>query len=171
SSDADNNYAPAYFQKGLLLYLNDNFQQSVDAFENYEKLVPGSPRGQVYRAKALYGMGKYEESMNILQAVLAADANNGEANKYMAYNYVKQKDFDKAETYFNKVKPEDLNSEDYMMWSTIYTDKKDYAKASDLLNKSLVIDSTDENTYFEYGKALFSAQNYADALPRFSKAI
>jgi len=29
-------------------------------------------------------MAKYDESMNILQAVLAADPNNGEANKYMA---------------------------------------------------------------------------------------
>ena len=72
---------------------------------------------------------------------------------------------------FNNVKQEDLNSEDFMMWSTIYTDKKDYAKASDLLNKSITLDSTDENAYFEYGKGLFAAQNYADALPKFSKAI
>ena len=171
AADADNNFAPAYFEKGLLLYLNDNFQQAVDAFNKYAQLVPGSPRGEVYRAKALYGMQNYDESMGILQKVLSADPANSEANKYVAYNYIKKKDYDKAESSFNNVKPEDLNSEDYMMWSTIYTDKKDYTKAGDLLNKSLVLDSTDENTYFEFGKMLFAAQNYADALPKFSKAI
>jgi tetratricopeptide (TPR) repeat protein len=175
ATDADNNFAPAFFEKGVLLYLNDNFKMAIDAFERYGQLVPGSPKGKAYIAKAKYGEGNYDESMALLQEILAADPSNSDANKYMAYNYIEKKDYDKAEDSFSKVKPEDLNSEDYMKWSKIFSDKRNFSKAYELLDKSLSMDSVDENTYFEYGKALFSdttnANHYAAALEKFSKAI
>ena len=58
-----------------------------------------------------------------------------------------------------------------MKWSKIYTDKKIYAKAYELLDKAISMDSNDENVYFEYGKALFNEQKYADAILKFNKAI
>lgn len=171
SADADNNFAPAYFEKGLMFYLLDKFSDAIEAFERYDKLVPGSPRGKTYLAKSYYGKGEYDKSLGILDEVLAKDADYSEANKYKAYVLIEKKEFDKAEEYFKKVKPEDLNSEDYMKWSKIFTDKKEYSKAYELLDKAISMDSSDENVYFEYGKAYFGEQKYADAILKFNKAI
>ncbi len=171
SAESDNNFAPAFFEKGLMFYLLDKFTDAIEAFERYDQLVPGSPRGKTYLAKAKYGKGEYDEALSILNEVLAIDPNYSEANKYAAYVYIEKKQYDKAEEYFQKVKTEDLNAEDYQKWSKIYVDKKEYAKAYELLDKALALDAEDENTYFEYGKAFFAEQKYGDARVKFGKAI
>lgn len=171
SSEADNNFAPAFFEKGLMFYLLDKFTDAIEAFERYDQLVPGSPRGKTYLAKARYGKGEYDEALTILNDVLAIDPNYSEANKYTAYVMIEKKEYDKAEQYFKKVKEEDLNSEDYQKWSKIYVDKKEYSQAYAMLDKALALDENDENTYFEYGKALFAEQKYGDARVKFGKAI
>ena len=171
SSEADNNFAPAFFEKGLMFYLLDKFTDAIEAFERYDLLVPGSPRGKTYLAKSYYGKGEYDKALGILNEVLAKDPEYSEANKYTAYVMIEKKEYAKAEEYFKKVKVEDLNAEDYQKWSKIYVDKKEYSKAYELLDKALALDADDENTYFEYGKALFAEQKYGDARIKFGKAI
>ncbi len=171
SAEADNNFAPAYFKKGLIFYLLDKFNDAIEAFERYDKLLPGSPRGKTYLAKARYGKAEYDEALGILNDVLAIDPNYSEANKYAAYVYIEKKDYTKAEEFFMKVKQEDLNSEDYMKWSKIPADKEEYAKSYELLDKAINLDSNDENVYFEYGKTLFKEKKYDEALLKLNKAI
>lgn len=171
SAEADNNFAPAFFEKGLMFYLLDKFTDAIEAFERYDMLVPGSPRGKTYLAKSYYGKSDYDKALEILDEVLSRDADYSEANKYKAYVLIVKKEFEKAEEYFKKVKTEDLNSEDYMKWSTIYTFKKEYSEAYQLLDQAVSIDSNDENVYFEYGKSLFNEQKYAEANLKFKKAI
>jgi tetratricopeptide (TPR) repeat protein len=171
STDADNNYAPAFFKKGLIFYLLDKFTDAIEALERYDQLQPGSLRGKTYIAKAKYGQGKLDEALTILDEVLIKDPSYSEANKYKAYVLIDKKEYSKAEEFFNKVKPEDLNAEDYSKWARIPLANKDYAAAYALLDKALALDANDENVYFEYGKALFAEQKYADALVKFNKAI
>lgn len=171
ATEADNNFAPAFFEKGLMFYLLDKFTDAIEAFERYDQLVPGSPRGKTYLAKSYYGKGDYDKALGILDEVLAADAQYSEANKYKAYVLIEKKDYANAESFFSKVRPEDLNAEDYQKWAKIPLDKKEYAAAYSLLDKALALDANDENTYFEYGKAYFAEQKYAEAKEKFSKAI
>lgn len=171
SSEADANFAPAFFEKGLMFYLLDKFTDAIEAFERYDQLVPGSQRGKTYLAKSYYGKADHDRAMQILDEVLAVDANYSEANKYKAYVLIEKKEFASAEEHFAKVKTEDLNSEDYMKWSKIYTDKKEFPRAYELLDKATSLDENDENVYFEHGKALFNEQKYADAILKFNKAI
>lgn len=171
ATDADNNFAPAFFEKGLIFYLLDRFNDAIEAFERYDQLQPGSLRGKTYLGKSYYGKGELDKALGILDEVLAKDANYSEANKYKAYVLIDKKDYAQAETYFNQIKTEDLNAEDYGKWYKIPLDKKDFFGAYQLLDKALAIDSNDENVYFEYGKALFAEQKYGDALLRFNKSI
>lgn len=171
SSESDNNFAPAFFEKGLMFYLLDKFGDAIEAFERYDVLVPGSPRGKTYLAKSYYGKGDYDRALEILNEVLAKDPEYSEANKYTAYVMIEKKDYTKADEFFAKVKPEDLNSEDYTKRAKIHVDKKEYSEAYSDLDKAVELDPNDENTYFEYGKALFAEQKYADARLKFSKAI
>lgn len=171
SSEADNNFAPAFFEKGIIFYLLDRYNDAIDAFERFDQLQPGSLRGKTYLGKSYFGKGELDKAQGILNDVLASDANYSEANKYMAYTLIDKKDYTQAENFFNKVKPEDLNAEDYSKWAKIYIDKKEYSKAYELLDKAVAIDPNDENVQFEYGKALFNEQKYADALLKFNKAL
>lgn len=171
SSEADNNYAPAFFDKGLMFYLLDKYNDAIEAFERYDVLQPGSLRGKTYLAKSYYGKGELDKATGILNDVLAKDPAYSEANKYMAYVLIDKKDYTGAETYFGKVKAEELNSEDYSKWYKIPLDKKEFPAAYALLDKAIALDPNDENVYFEYGKALFNEQKYADALLKFNKAI
>lgn len=171
STEADNNFAPAFFEKGLMFYLLDKFTDAIEAFERYDQLVPGSPRGKTYLAKSYYGKGDYDKALEILNEVLAKDPEYSEANKYTAYVMIEKKQYDKADEYFAKVKPEDLNAEDYQKRAKIHVDKKEFSEAYKDLDKAIEIDPNDENTYFEYGKSLFAEQKYADARIKFGKAI
>lgn len=171
SSVADNNFAPAFFEKGLMFYLLDKFSDAIEAFGRYDQLVPGSPRGKTYFAKSYYGKGDYDKALEILNEVLAKDPDYSEANKYAAYVYIEKKEYAKADEYFAKVKPEDLNSEDYTKRAKIHVDKKEFSEAYADLDKAVELDPNDENTYFEYGKALFAEQKYGDARIKFGKAI
>lgn len=171
STEADNNFAPAFFSKGVIFYLIDKFNDAIEAFERYDKLVPGSPRGKTYLAKSYYGKGELDKAMGILDEVLAKDPNYSEANKYKAYILIEQKKFDEAEQYFSNVKPEDLNAEDYTKWQLIYKEKKEFSKAYELLDKAVSLDSSEQNTYFEYGKTLFADTNYSKAVGYFLKSL
>ncbi len=171
SAEADNNFAPAFFEKGLMFYLLDKFTDAIEAFERYDQLVPGSPRGKTYLAKSYYGKGEYDKALGILDEVLAKDPDYSEANKYKAYVLIEKKDYTNADAFFDKVKPEDLNSQDYTKREKNHLDKKDYSYAYADLHKAVTLDVNDENTYFEYGKALFAEQKYAEAKEKFTKAI
>ncbi len=171
ASEADVNYAPAFFEKGIIFYLLDKYNEAIEAFERFDILQPGSLRGKTYLGKSYYGKGELDKALGILDEVLAKDPNYSEANKYKAYVLIDKKEYSKAEEYFGKVKTDDLNSEDYYKWAKIYIDKKEFSKAYELLDKAVALDATDENVYFEYGKALFNEQKYADALLKFNKSI
>ncbi|HJY64526.1 MAG TPA: tetratricopeptide repeat protein [Ignavibacteria bacterium] len=171
ATDADNNFAPAFFEKGLIFYYLDRFVDAIDAFERYDKLVPGSPRGKTYLAKAYYGKRDCERSKQILDEVLAKDPNYSEANKYYAYCLIENKEYEKALEYFNKIKPEDLNAEDETKIATIYISLKEFSKAYEHLDKAILMDSLEANTYFEYGKAYFGEQKYTEANEKFAKSI
>lgn len=171
SSEADNNFAPAFFEKGLIFYLLDKFTDAIEAFERYDVLQPGSLRGKTYLGKSYYGKGEYDKALTILDEVLAKDPNYSEANKYKAYVLIEKKDYKGADSYFEKVKPEDLNAEDYTKRAKIHVDQKEFSEAYGDLDKAISLDANDENVYFEYGKALFAEQKYAEALEKFNKAI
>lgn len=171
ATESDNNFAPAFFEKGLIFYYLDRFNDAIESFERYDKLVPGSPRGKTYWAKAFYGKRDIEKAMEILNEVLAKDSNYSEANKYYAYCLIEKKEYSKAESYFEKVNPEDLNSEDWIKKAEIHLKKEEFPLAYEDLNKAVSIDSTEPNIYFEYGKALFGEQKYQEALEKFNKSI
>jgi len=171
ATDSDNNFAPAFFEKGLIFYYLDKFNDAIEAFERYDKLVPGSPRGKTYLAKAYFGKRDCEKSKQILDEVLAKDPNYSEANKYYAYCLIESKEYGKAEQYFEKVKPEDLNSEDWIKKAEIHLKKEEFSQAYDDLNKATSMDSLEPNIYFEYGKALFAEQKYPEAVEKFNKSI
>jgi tetratricopeptide (TPR) repeat protein len=171
STEADNNFAPAFFERGLIFYLLDRFNDAIDAFSRYDQLMPGSSRGKTYLAKAHYGKGEIDVAMGLLEQVLSADPSYSEANKYYAYCLIDRKDYSEAESYFNKVNAEDLNAEDYYKWSKIYLDKKEFAKAYELLDMAVSKDPEDPNVFFEYGKTLFNEQKYPEALDKFRKSI
>lgn len=181
----DPNYADPYFESGLILYLSDQIDLALESFDKFAQLKPGSTKGKTYIAKCLYAQGLRAEGLNkkedaekyftdamqLLDSVLTVDPKSNEANKYKAYIYIERKDYQLALDYFNKVDEKSFDSEDWRKIAQIYVNQKEFYKAYDYYNKSLASDSTDENTYFEYGKAQFNNAEYESSLRNFDKSI
>lgn len=168
---ADPNFAEAYYEQGLILYLSDKLEQALDAFTKYSTLKPGSTLGLIFYAKTQLALGKLDDAMTLIDQVLSTQPSNSEANKVKAAIYIEKKDYQNAQNYYNKVKPEDLNSEDQMNIGKIYTNLKDFPNAYEHFGSAIKMDTTDENAYFEYGKAQFSNQEYEASIVNFNKAI
>ncbi|MFI5144072.1 MAG: tetratricopeptide repeat protein [Ignavibacteria bacterium] len=168
---ADPNFSEAYYERGLVLYLAEKLEQALDDFTKYSDLKPGSTLGLTFYAKTQLALGKLDEAMTLIDKVLTTEPNNSEANKVKAAIYIEKKDYQNAQSYYNKVKPEDLNSEDQMNIGKIYTNLKDFPKAYEHFQSAVKLDSTDENVYFEYAKAQFSNQEYEASIVNLNKAI
>lgn len=183
--NTDPNFSDAFFYQGLILYLSEDIKLALESFNQFAQLKPGSTRGKTYIAKCKYALGLRAESLNkkeeaaacfdeamaLLDSVLTVDPKSNEANKYKAYIFIERKDYQTALEYFNKVDEKEYDSEDLRKIAQVYVSQKDFPKAYDYYKKSLAQDSTDENTYFEYGKAQFTNQEYEASMVNFSKAI
>lgn len=192
--NADPNYSEAYLGKGKILYFGGKYQDAAESFKKYSLLMPGSQEGNSYYAKTLYAQGTYliernqaeqggeklNEALKILQDVLMNDPKSIAGNLYTAYIYTEKADLDetnkndylnKAVEFFSKVSLKDYDLEDLQKLAKVNTSLKNYDEADKYFNMAVVKDSTDYETYYEWGKSLYKSEKYDEALVKFQKSI
>ncbi len=192
----DPNFADAYLGKGKIMYFGNKYQEALEAFKKYSQLMPGSQEGNSYYAKTLYAQGsyyaqrnqtdqaneKFTEALKILDEVLKSDPRSITGNLYTAYIYTEKADLDeanktefltKAIEFFNKVSIRDYDIEDLQKFAKVNTSMKSYEEAYKSYNMAVNKDTTDDDseTYFEWGKSLYKAEKYDEALEKFQKSI
>jgi len=193
---ADSNFAEAYFGKGKILYFGGKYQDAAESFKKFSQLMPGSQEGNSYYAKTLYaqatymiernqiepGAEKLNEALKILDEVVKNDPKSIAGNLYTAYIYTEKADLDetnktdylnKAIEFFNKVSIKDYDVEDLQKYAKVNTSLKNYDEAFKYYNNAVVKDSTDDDseTFYEWGKSLYKAEKYDEALEKFQKSI
>lgn len=190
----DPNYADAYFGQGKILYFGGKYQDAAESFKKYSQLMPGSQEGNSYYAKTLYAQGTYliernqaeqgseklNEALKILEDVIKADPKSIAGNLYTAYIYTEKADLDetnkteylnKAVEYFGKVSLKDYDLEDLQKLAKVNSSLKNFDEADKYFKMAVVKDSTDYETYYEWGKSLYKAEKYEEALVKFQKSI
>lgn len=193
---ADPNYAEAYYEKGKILYFGGKFQEALDAFSKYSELMPGSQEGKSYYAKVLYAQGvnlsdrgqkdkaaeKFDEALKILEGVLKNDPKSATGNLFTAYIYGEKADIDEGKKeeylklaleYFNKVSIGDYDVEDLQKLAKANFGINRLEDAFRNYNMAVNKDSTDDDseTYYEWGKTLYKAEKYEEALEKFKKSV
>ena len=192
----DPNYADAYLGKGKILYFGNKYQEALEAFKKYSQLMPGSQEGNSYYAKTLYAQGsyyaergqtepaneKFAEALKMLEEVLKSDPRSITGNLYTAYIYTEKADLDeanktefltKALDFFNKVSIRDYDIEDIQKFAKVNTSLKSFDEAFKHYNMAVNKDTTDDDseTLYEWGKSLYKADKFDEALEKFQKSI
>lgn len=188
------NFAPAYFGKGRILYFGGQFGDALEAFKKYSELMPGSQDGNSYYAKVLYAQGvyysdrnkkeqadeKFTEALKILDGVLKTDPKSITGNLYSAYIYAQKADLDetnkaeflnKAVEFFAKVDIKEYDKEDLQVLAKVNSSLTKYDDAEKYFKMALEKDSLDYDTYYEWGKSLYKAERFDDAVLKFQKSI
>lgn len=168
---ADANFADAYLELGRLLYYNDDYTAALNAIEKYNALRPGDLYGLSYKGKILYAMDNLTEADKILDEVLALDPKNETAFKYKGYIASKNKNYDKAIEFFQKVPDEYYESDDYIIYAETYEKMGDFTQAYNIFSKGIAKDPEDYDVYYEWGEAQFNNKEYDAAIESFNKAI
>lgn len=192
--NVDPNYADAYLGKGKILYFGGKYGDAAESFKKYSALMPGSQEGNSYNAKTLYAQGtyyidrnqieqgneKFTEALKILEEVLKNDPKSIAGNLYTAYIYTEKADIDetnktdylnKAVEFFGKVAIKDYDLEDLQKLAKVNTSLQKYDEADKYFNMAVAKDSTDYDTYYEWGKSLYKSEKYDLALEKFRKSV
>jgi tetratricopeptide (TPR) repeat protein len=177
--EKDPNYAPAYLEMGKILYFNGDFPKAAASFIKYSKLRPGTQEGNSYYAKTLYAQGKFDEAIALLTDVLKNDPKSVTGNLYTAYIYAEREQTDsllqiesynKAIEYFQKVNIEDMDVDDLVKYANVNVNLKNYDNAIPLYRKAIVLDSSNSDVYYNFGKMFFKSETYDSAIAYFTLA-
>jgi len=161
----------AYYEIGVLLYLQDDIQGAIQAFTNSIN-TNKDPRTFNDRASCYRIMNKDDLAVN--DYISAIDLNPGLAFVYnnLASLYRKQGEFEKALDYYSFAINKD---KDYVLAYNnrggLYLDLGDMQNALKDINQAISIDDHYAPAYNNKGVLLHSQKKYTKALSCFDKAI
>ena len=160
ATESDPNFADSYLEFGKLLYFNGDYSAAADKFKTYTKLVPGSPEGDFNYGRTFYKQKKYDEAIGMFDAVLKVFPNFAPANRYSALSYIEKKDYSKAIELFGKIPEKEMEAVDYSNIAGAYSKIKNFDDAYKNYNKSISLDSSNANIYYEYAISQFDHEEY-----------
>lgn len=133
--------AEKFFDQGLKLYEQYNYQEAI---ANFDKAIAANPANfKVYTAKgiALCFEGDYKGGMALIQKTLDMNPSYVPAFYDMAMAYKLQDNYDKSLYWFEKTIQDDpKNTWSYYGIATIYADRKNTQESLKYLKKAIELD-------------------------------
>jgi len=130
-----------FFDQGLKLYEQDNYQEAV---ANFNKAIAANPANfKVYTAKgiALCFEGDYRGGMALIQKTLDLKPDYVPAFYDMAMAYKLQNNYDKSLYWFEKtIQGDPKNTWSYYGIATIYADRRNTQESLKYLKKAIELD-------------------------------
>ncbi len=134
---------------GHIFFVGNQFDKAV---ENFAKVPQGQlePKYVKEYAMALYFSQKYQESLAVVNAALAASPRDGVYNRLAMFNHTELKDYASAlaaaDALFNRSDSAKISYMDYTYYGNALSGNKQYAEAVDMYKKALEqeIDSKDK---------------------------
>ncbi|MBP1644904.1 MAG: hypothetical protein H6Q16_479 [Bacteroidetes bacterium] len=118
----------------------------------------------------LFSNKNYEKSLQYVRTYLEKDANHFVLRRLRMYNEFELKDtnsYNSAEKFMNESDTSKYIFYDYVYYSKILTDKKDYAKSIISLEKALKLDSNSVDLYKNVASNYESLNNYEKAIDNY----
>lgn len=179
SISSDMNFADAYYEKALILYSAGKYESTEESMLKYIELKPNSTKGKFLLGRVLFMQKKNDKAIPIFAELLKDTSYVSESNLYLFRIYSEMNSKDSAilvdnymlsAGYFENVKPEDIEFEDYTKIGSMFAEMKDMNKALLFYNKAIEKDPENGEGYYELGKGYFNNENYISAVDNFSKA-
>ncbi len=180
---ADSKFAEAYYEKGYLLFIVGRYSLAEESFITYSELKPKSIRGKYYLARTEFKLRKFDESEKLFLEIVNLDtAYASECYRYIGKIYNEKpandsitisENYQKSLKYYEKVKDEDFDLDDYINFIEIATNKytRNFDDAIKYYNKGKENFPESGELDFEMGRGYFNNEITDSAIIYFEKAI
>jgi tetratricopeptide (TPR) repeat protein len=183
----DPEFAPAYKELGQTYYLKKEANKAVESYEKYLSITE-NPGDAKYQLAFFYFMAKnYDKANSIFKEVINSPNASPVAKKFYALSLIEQdKDQDTKspeaqaraeeaskllESYFQSVKPEDLNASDYAYYGKLLNRLGQDSLANLNFAQSLELDSAQTDVLQLYGNSLVKLKKYGEAVPVYKQLM
>ncbi len=155
------------------------------AFEDVKKLVEhplaDKSRVKAQLAKIMIKVGKIDESIELINQLLEADAHNIELKKILAQSFAAKKDFMSSINIYKRIlneapieEIENLHkeiSDMYTDWAEDYFTEKNIPKCFETFTLAFQYDSENPEAYYKLSKINLAIKSYNEAVVNCRKAI
>jgi tetratricopeptide (TPR) repeat protein len=178
----DPEFAPTWKELAEVYYVEKQSDKAVEASDKYMAVTEKKDEAKYFRAFILFMARRFDDANAIFKSVTNDPNAPAVAYKYAAYSQAEQfkEDTTKAaaqntrnvfESYFKKVKPEDITALDYGYYGRTLLKLKQDSLAIQSFAKGIEIDSTQTEILQLLGDAQLKTKKFADAVQTFKKLM
>ena len=168
ANSLDQSYAIVHKELGELYYLTKNYDKASAEFKKYIDLNYNDSKTKMTYSGFLFQLKEYQKAIEEVSVYQKADSTNTVYLKILAFSYQELKKYKQAQAYLDKYfkysSADKINGLDYSYAGKIASSNGDTTKAINYFKSALAIDTTNADVYSEYGKTLFNAKRYGDAV-------
>ena len=163
--------AEALSLKGSVLRTKGQIEESLNCFQTASSLDSYNIRHQLEIAKCLFFLGRFQQSLTILQEIESTDEGKvWEVYHLTGQNYAKLRKYDEAIEAFDNAIDADFRIESILEELDVFEAQKDYKSMRSLIDEALTKHPSNAVLRRRVGKFFLSQSQYADASTQFVNA-
>ncbi len=162
----------AHYSLGVNRLKSGDFRAALEHFEKARALNPSFELTELNRATALARLGRAEEAVSILQALVKENPSRLNPRRQLALLYSRQKKYDQAISIYQDIlteRPKDAQAAKFLGIAQVDAGK--YEEGSATLEKTLELGAGDALAYNSLGIAQSNVGRITDAVASYRKAL
>lgn len=168
--------ARPWYEQGEILLMAERFGDAGTSFENYTKLRPEDPRGDLMLARAAFGGNYYAQAVPALERMLTRDDSlsslyHAQARQMLAKSYVAVKDWPKAVAMYKLVPDTAMDNEATQFFGAALMNTGDTAGAIAAYTRLIDRDPKDCETSLQLGNLLYKMKRHDQVVDVFTRRI
>lgn len=172
--------ARPWYEQGEIFLLAERYREAGVSFENYTKLRPDDPRGDLMLAQTAFGGRFYQQAVAPLERMLARTDSlsllyHAQGRQMLAKSYYAVKDYEKARDIYATLPDSVMDSEALQFYASamLVTSKTaaDTARAMDSYLRLVEKDPTNCDLSMEVGNMLYKMKRYDEVIDVFTRRM
>lgn len=164
--------AKYYLDRGVSLYLGENYFEAIDSFRNALRINPYYGDAYKYLASVYFSLGEYNPSLENAQLALKYANNDPEILLLIANNYRELHSFKQSEEYYRKIVDRfPAFVEVYRNLGELYLRMNKLSLALSMLNKADRVNKSSWRNAISFGNYFMKSGNYEKAESYYQKAF
>lgn len=165
--EIDSNYAPAYREKGYLLFKTRQPGKAKESYARFLSLSAGSRSARIQYINTLFDLQDYNEAIIQINIIMSQDSSNNDFNRALAYSYYETGHYDKGLHYINKffeqVQPEKIRALDYVYYGKLLSKNNMDSVSAEVFMKAFEMDTTQTDLLNQAASSYIKLKEYGKA--------
>lgn len=168
--------ARPWFEQGEIFLMAERYSDAGTSFENYTKLRPEDPRGDLMLARAAFGGNFYVQAVPALERMLERSDSlstlyHAQARQMLAYSYMAVKDYPRAVSMYRLVPDSAMDAEATQYYGAALLNTGDTTGALAVFVRVVEANPKDCETSLQLGNMLYKMKRYDQVVDVFTRRI